>query len=234
MSTYGWVDLLSVLFPFLFSFHPRLRFCKQWSAFFPAVLGMMGLFIPWDSLFTRAGIWGFNPQHVYGLYELGLPIEEWLFFVCVPYACVFTYHCFDVLGVKDRIGKHARTISTALIIVVLVIGVWSWQRAYTSTTFILLACTLSFVTFIMKANWMGRFYFAYIILLLPFFVVNGILTGTGMETPVVWYDSTENLGLRILTIPVEDIFYGMLMLLLTVALYEAIRSRRSPTRIRGN
>ena len=234
MSTYGWVDLFSVLFPFLFSFHPRLRFYKQWPAFFPAVFGMMGLFVPWDALFTHAGIWGFNPEHVCGFYEFGLPIEEWLFFICVPYACVFTYHCFGVLGVKDRIGKHARTISIALIIALLVMGASHWELAYTSTTFILLACMLSFVTFVMKATWMARFFFSYIVLLLPFLVVNGVLTGTGLGTPVVWYDNSENLGVRILTIPVEDIFYGMLMLLLTVTLYEAILSRRSPARIRGN
>ena len=229
MSTYGWVDLCSVLFPFLFSFHPKLRFYRKWGALFPAVLGMMGLFIPWDALFTRAGVWGFNAEHICDVHVIGLPIEEWFFFLCIPYACVFTYHCFLVLGVKDRIGPHARTISVALIIGLLCTSLWNWQRAYTSTTFILLAGLLSFITFIMKPSWMGRFYFAYAVLLIPFLIVNGILTGTGLTHAVVWYDDSENLGLRILTIPIEDVFYGMLIVLMTLTIYEAILARDTPT-----
>lgn len=48
----------------------------------------------------------------------------------------------------------------------------------------------------------------YIKHLIPFFVVNGVLTGTGIQGPVVWYDNTHNLEIRLLTIPVEDIGYA--------------------------
>jgi hypothetical protein len=52
------------------------------------------------------------------------------------------------------------------------------------------------------------------------------LTGTGLDEAVVWYDDSENLGLRLLTIPIEDIFYGMLMVGLTVSIYEVMLQRR--------
>ena len=104
----------------------------------------------------------------------------------------------------------------------LVVALWNWSRAYTFTAWTLCALWIAFTAFIQKAPWMGRFYFAYAVLLLPFLVVNGILTGTGLEREVVWYDSAENLGVRILTIPVEDVFYGMLMVGLVVSVYEAL------------
>ncbi len=226
MSTYLWVDLASVIVPFLFSFHPRIRFDRQWRAFWPAALGMMGLFIPWDALFTAAGVWGFNPEHVLGIYPLGLPIEEWLFFLCIPYACLFTYHCFHVLGVKDPFGRSARAISAVLIIVLLSIALFNWQRAYTCTAWMLCAVWILFTAFIQRAPWLGRFFVTYLVLLLPFLVVNGILTGTGLQNEVVWYNADEILGLRILTIPIEDVFYGMLMVGLTVSLYEIVIARR--------
>ena len=157
---------------------------------------------------------------------LQLPVEEWLFFICIPYACVFSYHCFHVLGLKDRWGRQAKSISILLIIGLLLIAVPNWSRAYTFSAWTLCALWIAFAAFVQRAPWLGRFYFAYAVLLLPFLVVNGILTGTGLERPVVWYNDAENLGLRIGTIPVEDIFYGMLMTGLVVSVYEALLARR--------
>ncbi len=228
MSTYAWVDLCSVIVPFLASFHPRLRFYRNWWALFPGILLMMGLFIPWDAVFTRAGVWGFNNEHVWSTRVLQLPVEEWLFFICIPYACVFSYHCFHVLGVKDRLGGYAKGISMVLIIGLLVVAILNWSRAYTFTAWTLCALWIAFAAFVQRAPWLGRFYFAYTVLLLPFLVVNGILTGTGLERPVVWYNDSENLCVRIGTIPVEDIFYGMLMTGLVVSVYERLTGSRLP------
>jgi lycopene cyclase domain-containing protein len=61
---------------------------------------------------------------------------------------------------------------------------------------------------------------AYLVILLPFFIVNGILTGTGLEEPVVWYNDNENMGVRLFTIPVEDTIYGFLLIGLNITLYE--------------
>ena len=226
MSTYAWVDLGAVLFPLLFTFHPRLRFHERWRSIAIALLVVSGLFIPWDALFTHAGVWGFSPDHVWASRFAGLPLEEWLFFLCIPYACLFTYHCFAVLGVKDRIAPHARTISAVVVVALLIIGCWNWQRAYTSTAFISCALWIGFTSFVQRAPWLGRFYFTWSLLLLPFLVVNGLLTGTGVHGEVVWYNDAENLGIRIFTIPVEDIFYGMLMFGIAVGIHELVPTDR--------
>lgn len=226
MSTYLWVDLGAFLLPFLFSFHPRLRFDRNWSALWPAMACMMLLFIPWDVFFTVHGIWGFNGAHLSGIALVGLPIEEWLFFICIPYACVFTYHCFRVLGVKDFFGPLATPISYGLIVGSLLITVFFPGRAYTASAFGLLAFWLLVLQLWSKPQWLGRAYFAYMVLLIPFIVVNGILTGSGLDTPVVWYNDAHILGIRIGTIPVEDLFYGMLMFLMTVTFHEVLLAKR--------
>ena len=67
---------------------------------------------------------------------------------------------------------------------------------------------------------------SYLIMLIPFFIVNGILTGTGIENEVVWYNNNENLGIRLLTIPVEDFFYGMFLIGMNIMLYELLNFSR--------
>lgn len=225
MSTYLWIDLGALVVPLLFSFHPRLRFHHTWHALWPGLALMMLFFIPWDVAFTRLGIWGFNPAHLIGIPLAGLPVEEWLFFFCIPYACVFTHHAFRVLGVKDHFNRAATWITGTLFVSSTLLVLLFHDRAYTASAFGGLAGWL-LLLLITKPAWTGRAYFSYLVLLLPFLVVNGLLTGSLLDEPVVWYDDAENLGLRIATIPVEDVFYGLFMFLVVLTVYEAVLGRK--------
>jgi lycopene cyclase domain-containing protein len=57
-------------------------------------------------------------------------------------------------------------------------------------------------------------------MLIPFFIVNGVLTGSWIENQVVWYNNAENLGLRMGTIPAEDSIYAYSMILMNLFLFE--------------
>ena len=92
--TYLWVNVAVMAVPLVASFDRRVGFVKEWKHFWPACLLTMAGFIAWDIAFTAQGIWGFNDAHLSGLGLWGLPLEEWLFFITIPYACVFTYACF--------------------------------------------------------------------------------------------------------------------------------------------
>jgi lycopene cyclase domain-containing protein len=62
----------------------------------------------------------------------------------------------------------------------------------------------------------NAFLVSYLIILIPFLIINGLLTAI----PVVLYNDHENLATRIYTIPVEDVFYGMLLIMMNVVGYE--------------
>lgn len=220
------LDLLVILFPFLFSFYSKANFSKKWKYLWPAILIPAIIFIVWDEFFTRIGVWGFNEAFLSGLYVGSLPIEEILFFICVPYACVFTYEALNYLNPKDHLSPYQRIISIVLIMVCIFLGVIGMDKWYTFTTFLGLALCLIFLQFIRKESFFGRFYFAYLFILVPFFIINGILTGSGIEAPVVWYNDDENLGVRMATIPVEDAFYGMLLIVMNVSIFEWMQRKR--------
>jgi lycopene cyclase domain-containing protein len=97
------------------------------------------------------------------------------------------------------------------------------DRLYTTITFSLFIFSLFYLQFIGKVKWLSRFYVGYLFSFLPFLIVNGVLT----SLPVVIYNNTENLGFRIGTIPVEDTFYGMLLILLNTAIYEKLKAKSS-------
>ena len=214
--TYLLIDLSSVMIPLIFSFHPKIRFYEKFKAFFAANAVSSICFISWDVAFTAKGIWGFNEQYVVGLHFLNLPIEEVLFFFCIPFACLFTYHCFMIFR-KRPTGKH---FTGLFICILFVAGILFWEKTYTTATFISTALLLFVCSYILNIDWAGQLYRVYAFLLIPFLVVNGILTGTGLKEPIVWYNNNETMSFRILTIPFEDVFFGFELIFMTTFFYE--------------
>lgn len=214
------LDLFSISFPLAASFEPRIRFWRKWPGLFTGIGVMAVVFLAWDAIFTANGVWGFNPRYILGPRFLHLPIEEWLFFLAVPYSCTFLYEVMRYYVKRDVLGRHARPLSIALIAVLLVVGIATWGRIYTNVTFFCTALFLAYHVFVAKSPWLGRFYMGYAVSLIPFFLVNGILTGWLLPEPIVWYNNAENLGIRLNTIPIEDSMYLLFFLLIVITFYE--------------
>jgi len=230
--TYLLIDFCTIIVPLLFSFHPRIRFDRYFNYYITANVISATLFLLWDAFFVRAGVWGFNEKYVTGIQLYNLPIEEILFFFCIPFACVFTYHCFSILFRIRWKDGWTNYILISLSTFLLLTGIFNSEKAYTSVTFISTGLLLLLFRFFFKVPWLDRLLTTYMVLLIPFFIVNGLLTGTGLKEPVVWYNDKENLGLRLYTIPFEDIFYGFELFMLTVFGFERLKTKSqelSPT-----
>jgi lycopene cyclase domain-containing protein len=217
--TYLLINFFTVIVPLIFSFHPKLRFNERWKYFFIANIPASLFFILWDAWFTTGGVWGFNREYVTGVIIFGLPFEEILFFICIPFACVFTYHCLTRFYDLEWNKRSTAVITTILIIFLLTTGFIFRDRLYTAITSFSTAMII-LLAYRINKKIIGRSFSVYMILLLPFTIVNGALTGLITPEPVVWYDNNENSGVRMLTIPAEDIFYGLEMFVLNIILFE--------------
>ncbi len=188
---------------------------------FPALF-----YIIWDNWFTGMGVWSFNRDYITGIHLYHLPVEEVLFFFVVPYCCVFIYECIRCYfpGVKNTV--MAERILQFTGIVLFLVAVLFNDRYYTFYTFLLNALFI-LLLFIFRRYFISfnvtAFLISYAIILVPFLVVNGFLTAI----PVVLYNDAENLGTRITTIPFEDVFYRMLLVMMNIAGFEKLRNSRS-------
>lgn len=222
---YLYLDIGSIVIPLVFSFQTRLAFFKMWKYAFPAILISALFFILWDIYYTKIGIWGFNSDYLTGVKIFNLPVEEIMFFLCIPYSCLFTWHCLNLVGKMEKWKNIEPWITTGVLIFISLSALLFANRLYTGVTFIMLSVMIILLKLWLKVKWLGRFYITWAILLIPFCIVNGILTGTGLNAPIVWYNNHENMGIRIGTIPVEDIFYGMFLILLNITLYQKFMER---------
>ncbi len=215
--TYAVLLLASLSIPLIRSFENRVAFYRKWPELFSGILAMMLFFIPWDIAFTRMDVWSFNNEYITGVYLLNLPLEEWLFFIIITYCCVFIYEVLKYFLPGLYLPVTSYSLTVLLGIFSLIMALSNTDKIYTFVVMFLTCILLGWQLVINShKTWLTHFYLMYIVALVPFYIINGILT----TLPVVIYDNCENLGIRIRSIPVEDAFYFMAMMLLTLMVYE--------------
>lgn len=212
--------LLSVSYPFIRSFENKISFYKNWKALALAIILMMTIFITWDVIFTTHEIWSFNDRYILGHKLLSLPIEEWMFFICVPYSCVFIHEVLDFFFPLKKISLNIDRWNYWFALTLIIIGIIFRSKIYTCVCFTL---TGLFLLFLQRKNTqlIAVIYRTFIVSLIPFFIVNGILTGALTDEPIVLYNNLQNTMIRIVTIPIEDFVYCLFMLGLTIWIYES-------------
>ena len=220
--TYLLINILTVFFPVILSFDKKVHFYKKWKFIFPGLIISGLLYLVWDYIFTVQNVWSFNPMYILGINFFNLPLEEILFFITVPFACIFIYECINTYFNPQINPKISRAISYFLITSSAVLLFIYYDRLYSLINFSTLIIILIFTLVKQIKLDMGKFYIAYLISLIPFYIVNGILTAI----PIVLYNNTQNMGLRIGTIPFEDHFYAMSLILLNLIFFEHFRNRK--------
>lgn len=213
---YVLLDLLVIGFPLALSFDRKVAFYKSWRSVFSAILGIVLIFGAWDVWKTAIGVWSFSPRYAGSWRFFGLPLGEWLFFICVPYACIFILACVRAY-VTDRFISVPSWFWYILSAAFFVAGILLMNKIYTGVVLLSVAIAVFLVRKLTPDNLSStNFWLALAITYVPFIIANGILTGL----PVVLYDDTRNLGFRVFTIPLEDFFFSLSMLLLSFTFYD--------------
>ncbi|MDN3666102.1 lycopene cyclase domain-containing protein [Algibacter miyuki] len=220
------LTLGSLSIPLLYSvFEKKFHFIQHAKNAFLSIIIVAIPFIIWDALFTKFGIWGFNDTYHLPYKLLGMPIEEWLFFFCIPYACLFTHEVLSYFLKDFKLSKTATIVSgVLLILLVFILLIFNFGKWYTTLNFIFFLLLLSYgLRF--QLHVLQRYFLSFLVILAPFLLVNGILTGSFIDIPVVWYNPQEIIGFRIFTIPVEDAFYAFNLLFSIQLIFNALKTK---------
>lgn len=223
---YALLHAVSLLPVIALSFDRKVHFHTSWRDLIPAIVIIGAAFIAWDVVFTSWKIWGFNHHYISGLKVAGLPWEEWLFFFTVPFACLFIYECLNAYIGRDLLGGIQHALTIGLIVLFGVLGLVLYDRIYSATTFLLTAAFLLVHLLYLPGTWRGRFYLAWLVSWIPFLLIDGALTGSFTLEPIVLYHPPEFSGWRIVSIPVEDSVYSLLLLMSITTIYEHKKEQR--------
>ena len=200
---------LAVFIPVLIlSFTTDVKPHRHWRAFLGAFLLVCVPFILWDAWAVYAGHWDFNSIYVTSPRFIYLAVEEILFFITVPFAMMYVWGVVRKHIVDREVATWwplALLSATAGIAAALLI--WYWNNGYTRAA---MFATLIAVIIVgcSRLVFTARFWSFQIILLGLFILANWFLTAL----PIIMYSSDAIIGIRILTIPIEDFFFNFALI----------------------
>lgn len=174
-------------------------------------------FIAWDQVVT-GWWWRFNPSYTLGVFLGNLPIEEVLFFCIVPTSCLLVW-----VNIRNRVhGAWRIPVEVYAAVGLGAAATFSVMEGwwYTMTVSVLGVgmCVWSawanhFLRQRAATYWMG-------IVVGLTLIFNGYLTAR----PVVLYETAVKSGMMIGTIPIEDVLYGLILVVAVGMIYERYES----------
>jgi len=219
--TYILIDLGLLIFSGLLFSLKDLNFAKNSKFLILSVLINVFVFSVPTEFLTQLKVIVFNPPYLTGLTLWELPAEELLLYFLLPGAGLAVYSFLNVHYPDNTPEKYSLAVSNIMLGVCIAMLYFGHQKLYTVFTFALLMAFLVFIEYVGKIRFMYRFYRAYLVSLILFYLVYGVLT----SVPVLQYNSAETLNFNLFHIPFESHFYFMAMLLLSVYLFELFKSR---------
>lgn len=208
MSTYLLIDFLIIILPLIVSFFPIYSYYKKFPYILFSIFAGGLFFVAWDVIATMRGDWSFNPEYVMGITCAGLPLEEVLFFIFVPYSLLLLYEQ-AAFTFKDRTVPWKQRAGYAAGMILILVSFLFIGKNYTFMAIFSAGIVILGVSLFYSGIMVRLAFWAYLIPgFLLFILFNYFLT----SLPVVIYNPSAVSGIRFLTIPIEDFFYNFTMM----------------------
>lgn len=204
--------------PVMASFDRRVRYVRRWPRALLASAIVAVPYLVWDAL-VAGRHWDFVHGRTLDLRIAGLPPGEILFFITVPFACLFVWEILRTFWPGRELPDLRWVPWTLMALIPLGVLLLLFGVEYTGLALIALGLAAALDRLLGTRllhnptawNWLG-------IVLLLVLIFNTYLTAR----PIVVYADAYRVMVRLGTIPLEDFVYGLSHLLLVVVVYERL------------
>lgn len=214
------IDLFLLLIPIMLLLTTKVFLGAHLRAILlPSLLSSI-IFSGIATLFAFFKIWTFNPNNLIGFYYKSLPLEHYIFVFAFSLAGLSIYTYLNNKFTNNSLQRFSLAVSNLLLGLCIAFLFFAYTKWYTVIAFSVLFVLIFYIEYVNhKLRFMYRFYRAYVVMLIPFYVCYGFLC----NLPIIEYQFTATTGMKLANIPLENHFYMMAMLLSVVYLFELFK-----------
>ena len=201
----------------------KIGLAKKWKALVNSIVIMSVIFVIIELMFLRVKVWWFNNDYITGIFVFkNIPLERFISFIIIPICCVLIYEHIIYKAPKLKLQSVSFWISVVLGTLALYFAITNTDRLYTFVYMILASTIILWQIFYGNHKaWLTHFYLMFLIALIPFTIINGLLT----SLQIIAYNEQEIMTTNIYPIPAEDFIYFLVMIFMVIMLYEPLKQR---------
>lgn len=218
----GILVLISIA-PLILTIKGKYDFAKKLRYGMPAIFISGFMFLLWDIRFTQVGIWSYDAEYTIGIFHKGLPLEQWIFYLVFPYTALLIYEIISNRFRSIDLNNIFTAISLLLILVFAVVAYMFRMRIYTFFSFLFTTIYLGYTIFRKQFKpHLTHYFFTFLAILIPYFILYGYLTWN----LAIEYHQEQVLNVWIGMMPVENIVFLFLLLLINITVYEYLSEKK--------
>ncbi len=225
LKSYTFLIILILVFivPLFYIISGKYDFRKKLRYGIPAILISGFIFLLWDIRFTEVGVWSYDADYTLGISQKGLPLEQWLFYLVFSCTSLLVYEAIKTRFRTLDLNNIFVAIGLLMVIVFAIIAYMYRVRVYTFFCFLFTAVYFGYTIFRNQfKSCLTHFFLSYLVMLVPYFLLNGILTWN----MAIEYHQEQVLNVWILMMPVENLVFLFLLLLINTTVYEYLSEHR--------
>lgn len=212
-----------IVLPFVLQFDKK--FFKEGTL--PAAIGaslVSGVIFSAITLAMQlAGLLHFDTASTIGLIIGGVPLEQYLLNFSFAFAASGLYQYLNMKFPKNDLQKYSLAVSNLLLGLCVAFLFFGYTKWYTMFTFATLTVVLFLIEYVGSLRFMYKAYRAFLVMLVPFYLVYGILFWNG----VLRVAKNQLTGMFVAKIPIETHFIALSMVLVSVYVFEFLMRKRS-------
>lgn len=169
------------------------------------------------------GITAFNANSTIGVVFKDVPLEQYLLNFSFSFTAISVYQYLNIKFPNNDLQKYSLAVSNLLLGLCVAFLFFGYPKWYTLSTFATLLISLFLIEYVGRLRFMYRAYRVFVLMLIPFYIVYGFLFWS--ETLLI--AKNQITGMYVAKIPIENHFFALSMLLLSIYMFEFFKSKRA-------